>query len=125
MWIEFNPNPLGKRIGDCVIRAICAVEGITWDEAYDILVYYGRIFKNLPHANEVWGAYLRDSGFFRRSLPDTCPDCYTVRDFCNDHPKGIYVVGTGTHAIGIIDGNAYDAWDSLMEVPQFYWEART
>ena len=24
---EFNPNPLGKEVGDCQIRALCAVTG--------------------------------------------------------------------------------------------------
>ena len=97
---------------------------MTWDEAYIVLSDYGMLYKNLPNANEVWGAYLKDRGFTRHILPDTCPDCYTIEDFCRDHPKGIFVVGTGTHVVTCIDGSALDAWNSLSETPLYYWEAR-
>lgn len=50
------------------------------------------------------------------------PDCYNVKDFAQDHPKGRYVVGTGTHVIAVIDGNYYDTWDSGEEIPVYYWE---
>jgi len=42
--------------------------------------------------------------------------------FCEDHPYGTYIVGTGTHAIACIDGNYYDTWDSGDESPLFYWK---
>ena len=42
--------------------------------------------------------------------------------FCEDHPYGIYIVGTGTHAIACVDGNYYDTWDSGDESPLFYWK---
>lgn len=124
MWIKTQINPLGKSVGDCAIRAIAIAEGLTWDEAYDLLTEYGREFKNLPNANEVWGAFLKDRGYTRHIIEDTCPDCYTIEDFCRDHPKGIFVVGTGTHVVTCIDGNALDAWNSLSETPLYYWEAR-
>lgn len=34
MIIQYNPNPNGKFIGDCVIRAITAVTGKAWHEVY-------------------------------------------------------------------------------------------
>ena len=36
-YIYENPNPMGKRVGDCAIRAIAIAEGLTWDEAYNLL----------------------------------------------------------------------------------------
>lgn len=124
MWKEYNPNPLGKRVGDCVIRAISAAENLSWFDAYDVLTHYGRLLGNLPNANDVWGAFLRDNGYTRHIIPDTCPDCYTFAAFCRDHPKGIYVLGTGTHTATVKFGDLYDAWDSSAEVPTFYWEAQ-
>lgn len=121
-YVYTNPNPLNQKIGDCVIRAISIATGMTWDETYNVLTDYGMLFKNLPNANEVWGAYLKDRGFTRHVIPDTCPDCYTIRDFCKDHPHGTYVVCTGSHTVACIDGNAYDTWNSLDESPCFYWE---
>lgn len=76
---------------------------------------------DMPTANRVWGGLLHRQGFERKNLPDTCPECYTVKDFCKDHPNGVYVLGTGTHVITIIDGDYLDAWDSGNEIPTYYW----
>jgi hypothetical protein len=46
----------------------------------------------------------------------------TVREFTLDHPHGIYVVGTGTHVIAVIDGDYYDIFDSGDEIVAFYWK---
>ena len=124
MWIEFNPNPLGKRIGDCVIRAIAVATGMTWDETYIVLSDYGMMLKNLPNANEVWGAYLKDQGFTRHVIPDTCPDCFTVRDFCRENPVGVFILCTGSHVVTVKNGDYYDAWDSGKETPQYYWKRK-
>ena len=35
-WHEYNPNPKGKNIGDCTLRAYCAAFNISWEEAFDI-----------------------------------------------------------------------------------------
>lgn len=123
MWKEYNPNPFGKRVGDCAIRAIAAAEGLSWFDAYDVLTEYGRMLGNLPNSNDVWGIFLKDQGYTRHVIENTCPDCYTVEDFAEDHPSGTYVVGTGTHVVTIIDGTIMDAWDSSKEVPAYYWEA--
>ena len=34
MFIQYNPNPDRKLVGDCVIRAITKAEEITWEEAF-------------------------------------------------------------------------------------------
>lgn len=31
-WIEYNPNPKERRVGDCAIRACCKATGRSWDE---------------------------------------------------------------------------------------------
>ena len=76
---------------------------------------------DMPSRNSVWGAVLRKNGFYRYAVSNTCPDCYTVRDFADDHPVGTYVVGTGNHVVTIINGIVYDSWDSRNEIPQYYW----
>lgn len=121
-WRYFNPNPRGLHIGDCVVRAICAVTGQTWEETYTGLALQGYALSDLPNANHVWKAYLKSKGYSMYAIPNTCPDCYTVEDFANDHPHGNFVLGTGTHAVGILDGGIImDSWDSRNEVPIFYF----
>lgn len=121
MWIEYNPNPLGLRVGDCVIRAISKALNKRWEETYIELCVQGFMMGDLASSNAVWSAYLKHKGFKRCTIQD-CPVCYTVEDFCREHPKGVYVIGTGSHAVCVCNGCAFDAWNSLRETPVYYFE---
>ena len=66
----YNPNPAGARVGDCTVRALCKATGKSWDEVYCGLCAYGYHRKDMPSANAVWGAYLRDQGFTRSFVGD-------------------------------------------------------
>jgi hypothetical protein len=120
-YVYTNPNPKGALIGDCAVRAIALANGLSWNEAYMELTEYGFRMKNLPNADSVWGALLKDYGFAKKVIPDTCPNCYSIREFCADHPLGTYVIGTGSHVVAVINGDYYDSWDSGDEVPIVYW----
>jgi hypothetical protein len=120
MIIQYNSNPNGKFIGDCVIRAITAVTGMTWQEVYVGLCLQGYKMADLPSSNAVWAAYLRNQGFIRKTLPDCC----TIEDFAREHRKGAYIVATGTHAAAVIGGNIYDSWDSSQEIVVYYFERK-
>ena len=121
MFIEKNMNPLKKTVGDCVIRAISAAEGVDWDDTFIELMLKCFSLKDIPSSNNAWGAFLHDLGYTRNIVPDTCPDCYTVKDFTRDHPCGTYVLGTGTHAIAAINGNYIDSFDSGDETVIYYY----
>jgi hypothetical protein len=121
MWIEYLNNPLGLRVGDCVIRAISKALNQSWEKIYIDLCVQGFMMGDLPNSNAIFSAYLRHKGFKRHTIED-CPDCYSVEDFCQDHPKGVYVIGTGSHVVCICDGCAFDAWNSLQECPVYYFE---
>ena len=122
MFIPTNPNPNNNMTGDCVIRAISIAEDKDWDEVYLELMVDGYAKKDMIESNELWSAYLHRLGYTRHIIPDTCPDCYTVREFAQDHPRGIYILGTGTHAVTVIDGDYYDTWDSGHKVPIYFWK---
>lgn len=117
MWIEFNPNPCNKRVGDCSIRAISVVLDKSWDSVYMALAEHGYALCDMPSSNSVIGSFLRKHGFIRHAIENSCPECYTVKDFCMDYPEGVYVLATGSHVVGVISGNYYDSWDSGDEVP--------
>ncbi len=122
MWREYNPNPTGRRVGDCSVRAVSAALGIDWESAYCLLANAGYQMGDMPSSDSVWGAVLRMHGFKRRAVPDTCPDCYTAEAFAADHPDGVYVLGFGGHVATIVPGgDLLDSWDSSQLVPQFYW----
>lgn len=121
MFQFFNPNPAGRNVGDCVIRAVCKATGQTWEKSYTDLCLQGFMMLDMPSSNAVWGAYLRGQGFKRYVIPNACPDCYTIGQFAADHPQGLFVVATGTHVVTVDGGTIFDTWDSSNEVPIYYF----
>ena len=121
-WRKYNPNPVQRSVGDCAVRAVAAALGVDWEKAYALIAEAGYQMGDMPSSNSVWGAVLRRNGFYRYAIPNTCPDCYTMERFAEDHLEGVYVVGTGNHVATIRDGWLLDAWDSSEEVPVFYWQ---
>ena len=121
MWIKYNPNPTGRLVGDCAVRAVAIALDVDWETAYVKIVTNGFSMGDMPSSDSVWGSLLRQHGFYRAAIPDTCPDFYTAEDFCRDFPRGTYVLGFGGHVATVIDGNIYDSWDSSKEIPQYYW----
>ena len=120
MWRYINKNPKGRCVGDCTVRAISTATGNGWMETYLDLCLFGLLMGDMPSANSVTTAYLRGKGFRRRIIPDDCPDYYTIDDFCKDHTKGIYIIGTGSHLTTVIDGVLWDSWNSENETPDKY-----
>ena len=121
MWTRYAPNPCGKNVGDCAVRAISAALGIDWYQAYDLLCEEGRRVCDMPSGDATWGAVLRSAGFRRVVIPNACPDCYTAADFAADHPQGVYVLAFGGHVATVLDGELLDSWDSSGLVPVYYW----
>ena len=123
MYQYYNPNPLGKQVGDCVIRAISKITQQSWRDTYMEIVMEGLRMCDMPSSNSVWGSYLSIKGFRRKAIDNMCPDCYTIKDFCRDYSVGTFIVGTGArdHVVCVKDGDYYDAWDSGREVPVFYF----
>lgn len=124
MYRYFNPNPIANREEDCAIRAVSAALGISWDEAFDLIAHNAKQMGSMMHRDASWGSVLRQNGFIRRIISNTCPDCYTAEDFAVDHPRGVYVLGFGTHTAAVIDGTILDTWDSRDEIPVYVWEKR-
>ena len=124
MYIYYNPNPIGKRVGDCSVRAISKALNMSWDDAYITISECGYQLGDMPSADYVWGEVLKQHGFTRHIIPNSCPNCYTAEMFCQDHPQGVYVLGFGNHVCTVVDGNIYDSWDSSNQVPIYYWRKR-
>ena len=121
MYMYYNPNPERALVGDCTVRAISKVMKQSWDDTYLGLAVQGFEMKDMPSSNRVWGEYLYNNGYRKFVIPDSCPNCYTIEEFCKDHNKGRFILATGTHVVCAIDGIWYDSWDSGQEVPIYYW----
>lgn len=121
MWRMWNPNPTGRMVGDCAVRAVAKALNIDWETSYNIISSNGFDMGDMPSSDSVWGSVLRQNGFYRASIPNSCPDCYTAEDFCNDNPYGVFVLGFGGHVATVVDGILYDTWDSSSCVPIYVW----
>lgn len=121
MWKKYNPNPTGRHVGDCAIRAISKALDIDWETSYSLITTNGYYMGDMPSSDSVWGSVLRQNGFYRKAIPNYCPDCYTAQDFCIDHPYGIFVLGFGGHVATVVNGDLYDSWDSSQEIPVYVW----
>ena len=117
MYIEFNNNPVGRRTGDCVVRAISKALDMGWEATHLMLDINAISMGDMPSADSVWGATLRQNGYYKHLVNGYM----TVEDFCEEYPEGTYVVALGGHVVTVVDGDYYDSWDSGKEVPQYYW----
>ena len=120
-WVSYNANRDGEKTVDCTVRAIATVLDQSWDETYIGLCMQGYIMASMPSGNEVWGAYLHNKGWRRGMVEDACPECFTVRDFCERFPKGKFLLAISGHVVAVIDGNYFDTFDSGTCVPIYFW----
>ena len=121
VWSEYQPNPAGRNVGDCAVRAVAKALNTDWESAFAEIVSSAYMMADMPSSNAVWGAVLRKHGFKRTAIPDTCPDCYSAADFVIDHPHGVYVLGFGNHVATAVDGVVFDSYNSTNLIPQYYW----
>lgn len=120
-WIKANPNPNGKNVGDCTVRAISLATEQPWEKVYLDLCLQGYILGDMPSSNDVWSTYLTERGWKYHRLQDTCPFCYTIQDFAIEHNEGIFIVGTGSHVVCVKEGDWMDAWNSGEKIPLFFF----
>lgn len=123
MYIYYNENPRGNyHAEDCVIRAISIVTGLSWEEIYVALCVEGFYVGDWGNNNAAWDWYLRSLGFKRKICPESCPFCYSIANFANDHPTGSYIVATGNHVVAVVGGDYYDTTDSGKCAVIWYYE---
>lgn len=122
MYKNLNINPLHRRADDCAVRAIATALDKSWQEVYADLCIEGLKQYDMPSANHVWGSYLKKNGYKRRIVPDSCPECYTVGEFANDHPEGVYILALHGHVVPCVNGCVFDSWNCLEEAVFYYWE---
>ena len=120
-YTYYNPNPTERRVEDCSVRAVAKALDTTWENSFALLTKNAFQMSDMPHANSVIGSVLRQHGYYRKMIPNSCPDCYTVDAFLRDNPTGTFVIFSGNHVATGKDGTLFDTWDSRGLVPDYYW----
>jgi len=113
-WYEYNPNPKGKNIGDCTLRAYCAAFNISWEEAFDIASKIAKENGSLIQyvSDKVLVEHfecIMDDKYNKKVVKPK--DRITVSEFATTHPYGIYILGMRNHLVTLKNGEYWDSWD--------------
>lgn len=121
-FVQLNLNPRGRRAADCVIRAIMRATGKPWNVVFLELGAISLKECAMPNEKRVYEQYLNQLGFSKRPMP-RFPDRtrYTVAEFAQANPKGVFVISVAKHLTCIVDAVLYDTWNcSYKSVGNFY-----
>ncbi len=116
-----NQNPKGKKVSDCVVRAISYAMGKSWYEVYDDLSILGRKMGDMPNNKPVFSKYLENSGWIKNKMPRHDDNTrYTLYDFAKENNKGIFIVLIAHHLTVVENGQIIDTWNCNKCVGN-YW----
>lgn len=115
-FTQYNANPDGHNVGDCVVRAISTALMQSWDRTHRDICLLSRIMRNMPSGNGVWQEYLDLRGWRRYDGGDV-----TVKEFCQKHPHGRYVLALDGHVVAAVDGRFLDTWNSGDKKVIYIW----
>lgn len=115
MYKFYNANSKGNFVNDCVVRAISLAENKTWNETY----------KELSRIAEKNGILLDDVNFVEPLLDSRYKRCCfyntTVKQFVDNHQKGVYLITMPNHITCCIDGCVYDVFDCTNKTMKCAW----
>lgn len=114
-YYQPNGKDLKDEYGDCQIRALSKVWGLSWLEAYD---------RTIPVCREEQVIGVFDApAYIRKRFMEKLGFTYTgvsnkrgtkrptVDGFAKDHPTGRYILNVANHEVACVDGKYYDTWD--------------
>lgn len=117
-FVSCQLNPYG-RIDDGEIRAIIVALGYDWEQAYINLFSHGLDKKISIHSAMEF--LLQENGFRKAVLSSDKRPGYTIEEFCQDNPSGLYIIVTHNRVVPVLNGNHYDAIDSKREIVSYYY----
>lgn len=124
----YNANPLKRRTGDCVYRALAYFFGVPWRQALDELVGWAAD-RGMTNFNfrSCYTEFLREKGYIRHRAPRKG---ITVSEFCAGYAeKGkMYILSCPRH-LTIAEWPEHhlecfivDTWDCNGKIVDGYWE---
>lgn len=122
----FNMNPKGRRTGDCVVRALSAFFGESWERIYFELAKLGIERCTAMDCPETYERYLSDRGLTKSKMPRRNDNTrYTAKEFCKEiaEPGHVYVLSLAGHLTYVgPDCKIWDIWDCGDKSVGNYWK---
>lgn len=92
------------------MRALSTLLDERWEEIYLQLCIVGLEMCEMPSNKAVINEFLRRHGYQRFTVSNHYPTDYSVSDFTDDHPHGLFMLATDSHVVPVIDGFYVDSW---------------
>lgn len=124
-YTYYNANPKGKKVGDCVMRALAALPGQDWYKVYDELCVIGRRLCCAPTNDESWDTWLKEHGYVRCKMPrKEDRSLYMLREFVRSSlikDDESVIVSVSGHLTCIRDRKILDTWNCAgYKVRRYY-----
>ena len=127
-YVYYQPNSkdLDDKVGDCQIRALCKVTGLSWVEAFDLTIPICRELQTYTifDCDHTKTKAAMESLGFRYCIVSNKKGSKrpTVDSFAKEHPSGKYIVKVAHHVVAVVDGKYYDTWDGGYKSLYGYYE---
>lgn len=103
----YNVSPNQVKRNDCVTRAICLASGLPYSIVRQKLYHTSKLLDCERVCMSCYQFLIHD---VLGGIPVDC-EGYTVNEFADKHPIGVYLVRMEAHISTIIDGVIYDIFD--------------
>lgn len=110
----FNIHPKGKKVGDCVKRAIALATDTPYMEIQRELNKYKKVSgQEKFNSNKNWEPFVVKVVKGQKiSFPaKTGERRMYIEEFCKTYPEGRYIIRMAGHLTCVVDGCCYDTWD--------------
>lgn len=123
----FNPNPQKREVGDCVVRALCAATGRTWDEVFSDLSRIAFRLKCMPNDQIAYREYLTENGWVRTPISNKKGSKRpTVEEMAKRSADGqVYLCEVANHLVTAKEGAYFDTWESGYKSLYGFWTKKT
>lgn len=117
MFRYCNANPEGKRIGDCVIRAISIALDIPYNKVLNILFTNSNYFNCDMLVRDCYSKVLTEDF----ELPKYHGMNKTVKEVVDSFKDSTLIIRIENHLTVSINGIIYDTWDPSNEIVDVFW----
>ena len=118
----YNCNPYHVKTNDCVIRAITAGTGSSWNKIVSDLSRYMLKYGYMINTPEIYGLYLKDKGWVKCKAPTKRKGLsMTVGEFVSTFKGHAIAHVDDNHVTYIADGKIWDLWDPSEHIIGEYW----
>lgn len=125
MYEYLNLHPQGKRVGDCVKRAIAKAANMDYKEVSLGLNRHKKVTNAKTFNSDYnWLSYIEKIlGGKKMSFPAVKGQKRMNGErFCKAYPKGSYVLQMANHLTACVNGVIYDTWDCSEKCVYRAWK---